>query len=100
MSKHKCARCGTDPAEGYAGMTDADGRMVRLCHEGDSPTCYELGLPRAEAAAPPPPGSPQAVALGCSCPVLDNGMARATYHFPEGRWVISLSCPLHGRKEA
>lgn len=50
----------------------------------------------------PLPGSPQAIALGCTCPVIDN------YHgagVPVGEdqriWWYSEDCPLHGvRKDS
>lgn len=42
MSDDKCGRCGLDPAAGLATIND-----VRFCHEGESPTCYELAT-RAE----------------------------------------------------
>lgn len=45
----------------------------------------------------PPPGSPEAVALGCTCPILDN--ARGAGHFGDGErfgWWTSADCPLHG----
>lgn len=64
MSKRKCARCGQDPAEGYASFwTQATGK-VWLCHGDENmcencitpwkcngphvPTCYELGLPPSD----------------------------------------------------
>ena len=45
----------------------------------------------------PPPGSPEAVALGCRCPVLDNAHGRG--HFGDGErfgWWVIADCPLHG----
>ena len=38
------------------------------------------------------PGSPEAVAKGCTCPELDNahGMRQ------DGRFWISQGCPIHG----
>jgi len=38
-----CGRCGADPAAGSASIND-----VWFCHEGDSPTCYEIAT-RTEA---------------------------------------------------
>jgi len=35
----------------------------------------------------PPPGSPEAIALGCCCPVLDNGHGRG-YRFVQGHPVL------------
>ena len=45
-------------------------------------------------ALPPPPGSDAAVALGCTCPVLDNAHGRG-YMGRAGMYVFSLGCPLH-----
>lgn len=44
----------------------------------------------------PNPGSDAAVALGCTCPVLDNGRGRGAYQIG-GKWVfwITAGCPLH-----
>lgn len=41
----------------------------------------------------PKPGSPEAVKLGCKCPVLDNshGAGRG-----DGTWWINGACPMHG----
>lgn len=47
--------------------------------------------------AVPAPGSPEAVAQGCTCPVMDNGHGRGL--FGDGErfgWVMSWDCPLHG----
>lgn len=41
MSKRECKRCGKDPAEGLASITDELGEHF-YCHNGPSPTCYEL----------------------------------------------------------
>jgi hypothetical protein len=38
------------------------------------------------------PGSPEAVAAGCTCPVMDNE------EMPENRKWVNGDCPLHGRK--
>lgn len=45
----------------------------------------------------PAPGSPEAIAQGCTCPVLDNGHGKG--YLGDGErfgWVMSLDCPLHG----
>ena len=39
----------------------------------------------------PNPGSDEAIALGCTCPVLDNGHGRGS-----GPFWITVDCPLHG----
>lgn len=44
----------------------------------------------------PTPGSDEAIAQGCTCPVMDNGRGRGA-HQVDGKWVhwIALGCPLH-----
>lgn len=45
---------------------------------------------------PPNPGSPEAVAIGCTCPVLDNAHGRG--HLCDGwhcGWWINAGCPVH-----
>ena len=46
----------------------------------------------------PNPGSPEAVAQGCKCAVIDNAHGRG-YRGQQGVFVMTASCPLHGRKE-
>ncbi|MDQ0506005.1 hypothetical protein QOZ94_002809 [Xanthobacter agilis] len=43
----------------------------------------------------PSPGSDAAIALGCTCPVLDNGHGRGYMGRSEQFWV-SADCPIHG----
>ena len=43
---------------------------------------------------PPNPGSREALAIGCTCPVLDNNHGRGYYGDPE-RFVMTEGCPLH-----
>ena len=47
----------------------------------------------------PPPGSKEAVELGCKCPVIDNHYGRGIGEI-NGRmmYVISGDCPLHSIK--
>lgn len=42
------------------------------------------------------PGSDEAVAQGCTCPVMDNGHGRGAYQI-DGVWQfwIAFGCPLH-----
>jgi len=50
------------------------------------------------APFPPPPGSTEALALGCVCPVLDNAHGKGGYLCPVNGpqfWVVT-TCPLHG----
>lgn len=47
----------------------------------------------------PAPGSPEAIAQGCTCPVLDNGHGKG--YLGDGErfgWIISEDCPVHGSK--
>ncbi|WCO67895.1 hypothetical protein PO878_04050 [Iamia majanohamensis] len=41
MSAATCVRCGSE-CEGTSGYSRPDGTLAPLCHEGPSPTCYEL----------------------------------------------------------
>ena len=45
--------------------------------------------------AVPTPGSPEAIARGCTCPVLDNGHGRG-YMGQPGIFVCTDGCPVHG----
>jgi hypothetical protein len=38
------------------------------------------------------PGSDEAVAQGCTCPIIDN------QEMPEDKKWVNMNCPLHGRK--
>ena len=58
----KCARCGRDPAAGYAFIDQR-----RYCHEDPQPSCYTLTLWDVPSG-PPAPGTEQAWLLGCACP--------------------------------
>lgn len=40
----------------------------------------------------PNPGSDEAIELGCSCPVIDNGRGRGAGN---GFFWINCGCPLH-----
>jgi len=42
------------------------------------------------------PGSPEAVALGCTCPILDNGSGRGR---GDGMFWQTAGCPIHTTKE-
>ena len=44
----------------------------------------------------PNPGSDEALDLGCTCPVLDNGHGRGR---GDGQFWIMEDCPLHGRRD-
>ncbi len=49
----------------------------------------------------PPPGSDEAIELGCLCPVLDNGRGRGMFKDKDGQPVFWINgyCPLHARVE-
>lgn len=47
----------------------------------------------------PNPGSDAAIALGCTCPRMDNGRGRG-YMGVAGLFVYLAACPVHGGKEA
>ena len=49
----------------------------------------------------PYPGSDDAVAAGCTCPVDDND-AGVGWRLPDGSvtWDVKLACPLHGPASA
>lgn len=54
----------------------------------------------ANGARQPNPGSDEAQAGGCSCPVMDNNRGKwppypATEERPEG-WWMRMDCPMHG----
>lgn len=44
----------------------------------------------------PNPGSPEAIELGCTCPITDNCNGKGAYDLPEGAFYIRINCPLHG----
>lgn len=41
------------------------------------------------------PGSPEAVAMGCLCPVADNCGGQGAYLQPAGQFWITWDCPIH-----
>jgi hypothetical protein len=47
----------------------------------------------------PNPGSDAAVAIGCTCPVTDNGHGRGAWGI-NGLFWRSLDCPVHAQREA
>lgn len=45
----------------------------------------------------PNPGSDEAIAKGCECPVIDNAHGKGVMGSGEHRgWWINSQCPLHG----
>ena len=54
-----------------------------------------------EAARSLPPGSADAMSLGCTCPVYDNAHGAGMGRDEHGQtvYVMSLDCPLHGGKK-
>jgi hypothetical protein len=47
---------------------------------------------------PPNPGSNEAIELGCTCPVLDNGHGNPELGRIRG-FICREDCPIHGLKE-
>lgn len=50
-----------------------------------------------------PPGDPQAVSDGCTCPVTDNANGKGCGYVDSEGWplyVFDLECPLHGGDKA
>jgi len=45
-------------------------------------------------AGVPNPGSDEAVAIGCTCPVMDNARGKGYMCIPDYYW-ISGDCPVH-----
>ena len=41
------------------------------------------------------PGSPEAVARGCQCPVLDNARGKGAGFHGQREYWISEGCPIH-----
>ncbi|MBV8781015.1 MAG: hypothetical protein JO353_06425 [Phycisphaerae bacterium] len=50
----------------------------------------------------PTPGSREAIAKGCKCPVIDNAHGRGAYGTEGSRaiFVQRFDCPLHGATSA
>lgn len=51
----------------------------------------------------PPPGSAEAIALLCTCPVMDNQYGRGYRYIASAKtrlYVIMADCPLHGHPDA
>lgn len=46
----------------------------------------------------PNPGSSEAIAAGCICPVLDNAHGRG-YRGQPGVFVMTVGCPVHTFEE-
>lgn len=51
-------------------------------------------LPDAVPQAPNP-GSDAAIAIGCTCAVLENNRGRLAPRPPDG-WRVAAGCPVHG----
>jgi hypothetical protein len=47
-----------------------------------------------ECGKAPNPGSDEALALGCHCPVMDNNRGLHAPRPPDG-WWINWECPVH-----
>ena len=44
----------------------------------------------------PNPGSPAAIKMGCTCPVLDNGHGEG---IGSGLFWMNMKCPVHGKPQ-
>lgn len=51
------------------------------------------------AAPMPNPGSPDALAQGCTCPQLENHYGHRAPHEPD-TWLVAMNCPVHARRAA
>lgn len=43
----------------------------------------------------PNPGSDEAIEMGCTCPVLDNGHGKGSMYGEDLFWM-NANCPIHG----
>lgn len=93
--------------------------MNQFCHHDrlltdECPDCRSEWIARASnveagmreaLVVKPHPGSAQAIADGCKCPVVENNYgcfppAFPTPDLPEGGWMIISNCPVHVRDMA
>lgn len=79
-------------------MTDFDIEAQRaelraMLKAMDEPAPVAYGASTAWQVSAPKPGSDEAVALGCTCPVLDNGRGKGR---ADGNFWVNGDCPLHG----
>lgn len=47
----------------------------------------------------PNPGSPEATAQGCTCPVMDNHYGAGFLYGGERVFYMNMECPLHGEPQ-
>lgn len=79
-------------------MTDFDIEAARaelraMLKVMDEPSPVAPGTSTVWQVPAPKPGSDEAVALGCACPVLDNGHGKGR---ADGNFWVNGDCPLHG----
>ena len=79
-------------------MTDFDPAAIRAelaatLKALDEPSPGASGTSTGWQVPVPQPGSDEAVAHGCTCPVLDNGHGKGR---ADGRFWVNGDCPLHG----
>lgn len=48
----------------------------------------------------PSPGSPEAVEMGCTCPVIDNCHGKGVPINGKPYFIMFISCPLHGERNS
>ena len=88
--------CETTPKHGVSGQAD------RTAHPPKSPTISTPDAGKTDRTEREPsekvgkPGSLEAVAMGCECPVLDNNHGGGIERRGERVWWISSQCPMHG----
>ena len=59
----------------------------------------KTSLSATKNGKPPNPGSPEAVAQGCTCPVLDNCNGKGSEFGGPGTFWMHSGCPLHGNHQ-
>lgn len=47
----------------------------------------------------PNPGSDEALHLGCTCAVLDNGHGKGAFDLRPGQFWVTEDCPVHGKQQ-
>lgn len=72
---------------------EATAGAVAMAQHCDSLARGQRMTPRDSGGAPNP-GSDEARALGCRCPVFDNNHGRFAPWPPDGWWVVE-DCPVH-----
>ena len=77
-------------------MDEPTDAMIAAGAPGAGPRCSPRGTGAAAMQNKPTPGSSEAIALGCRCPVLDNSHGAGD---GRGNFWVSELCPVHAVKE-